>query len=287
MPCCARWVGRPASVLAVVLYAALLVTPAPSTAESAEEAYRRGVLAEDAREFQQVADAMRSALLLRPTSGGARIKIYGMRFEEYTPFFRLGRALEALGDCPNALAAWLKASAESLRADQQRQLEDGRERCLRSQPEPTKLPVDEVPGQSPGKSEGASPTNRDAETLEVPPPPLGNQDPVRVPQTQVAPAPSEPPSWLRQAAAELLRGRYRRTVELLSDLAKANDKERSTALVLRSAANFALARQSGSAANLRQARADASAARRLAPELSPSPFYFSEAFRSFFIGSSP
>lgn len=90
---------RPALVLA------LLALVVPSARADYRDSYRRGIEAAEKGRWAEAATHLRAAAAEQPKEG-ERVKLYGMRFEEYLPHFQLGQALFQSGDCDGALRAF-------------------------------------------------------------------------------------------------------------------------------------------------------------------------------------
>lgn len=87
---------------ALALALALAASPA---AADYRDSYRRGIEAAEKGRWAEAATHLRAAAAEQPKEG-ERVKLYGMRFEEYLPHFHLGQALFQSGDCEGALAAF-------------------------------------------------------------------------------------------------------------------------------------------------------------------------------------
>jgi hypothetical protein len=90
---------RTAAALVLVLAVA-----APVRADY-RDSYRRGIEAAEKGRWAEAATHLRAAAAEQPKEG-ERVKLYGMRFEEYLPHFQLGQALFQSGDCEGALRAF-------------------------------------------------------------------------------------------------------------------------------------------------------------------------------------
>lgn len=262
------------SALAVLLGVGL---PALAVAQgsAADNAFRRGIEAVDRRDWPTAARAMEDAVGERPDPGGARVKIYGMRFEPYTPYFYLGWARARSADCSGALAAWKMARPSLLAKAQRNRLKRLKSECQGGLQPTGDAP--EAPLTRPSGLVGAAEED-------------GTKDP-----TWRDPG---PPAGLRQSAAHFLAHRYGQALGSLDALLQrpppdagapleALDHHRSvraTALLLRAACRLALFQLAGGEGSELKAEAetDVRAVRRLRPELEPSAFWFSPAFRDFF-----
>jgi hypothetical protein len=86
---------------------ALLLALAAGSSARADyrDSYRRGIEAAEKGRWTEAATHLRAAAAEQPKEG-ERVKLYGMRFEEYLPHFQLGQALFQSGDCEGALRAF-------------------------------------------------------------------------------------------------------------------------------------------------------------------------------------
>ena len=84
---------------------ALLLAVAPPARADYRDSYRRGIEAAEKQRWVEAATHLRAAAAEQPKEG-ERVKLYGMRFEEYLPHFQLGQALFQSGDCEGALRAF-------------------------------------------------------------------------------------------------------------------------------------------------------------------------------------
>lgn len=81
-----------------------VLLPRPSADYRAS--FRTGVKAMDMGHWEEAADAMRRAINAEPDAHETeRVRIYGVRYEEYRPATFLGEALAELGKCAEALRA--------------------------------------------------------------------------------------------------------------------------------------------------------------------------------------
>lgn len=85
--------------------ALVLVLAAPPVRADYRDSYRRGIEAAEKGRWTEAATHLRAAAAEQPKEG-ERVKLYGMRFEEYLPHFHLGQALFQSGDCEGALRAF-------------------------------------------------------------------------------------------------------------------------------------------------------------------------------------
>jgi hypothetical protein len=98
----------PGALLATIWLFSALSTPATA---DAVESYRRGLDAIERENWAKAIDRLGEAIAENPKAG-RRVKIYGMRYERYLPYFHLGLALYHRGDCPAALDAWSKSEKQ-------------------------------------------------------------------------------------------------------------------------------------------------------------------------------
>lgn len=236
-----------------------------AVAQPADDAYRRGIEAMDGESWTAVAEAMEEAVSSRPTAGGSRVKIYGMRFEDYTPYFYWALALDELGRCRDALDLWSRAeSAGILKKNQLQELRSRRDRC----PSP---PAVETAAVETAAVE--TPPTQPAPRIEPTPVPA-NASPMPDPWAAQPPA-----ETLRRAAADYLAHRYGQALEQLATFEPEDPLAESTTRILRAACRFALYRLGGEQDEglLQSAKLDLSAAQPTDVRL--SAFWFSPDFR--------
>ncbi|MBW3564783.1 MAG: hypothetical protein KY459_08660 [Acidobacteria bacterium] len=97
------------SARAIVILAFLLSFALPLFADY-RDSFSRGMQALDRKDWAGVRKHMSDAASQHPGEG-ERVKLYGMRFEVYLPFYYLGLANYHLGDCQGAVDAWRRADA--------------------------------------------------------------------------------------------------------------------------------------------------------------------------------
>jgi tetratricopeptide (TPR) repeat protein len=109
---------------------ALLLAAAPLARADYRDSYRRGIEAVEKGRWAEAATHLRAAAAEQPKEG-ERVKLYGMRFEEYLPHFQLGQALFQAGDCEGALRAFSVSQAQGVVQKSQafRTLERSRGEC--------------------------------------------------------------------------------------------------------------------------------------------------------------
>jgi hypothetical protein len=127
---------------AAVAAAMALALAAPARADY-RDSYRRGIEAAEKGRWAEAATHLRAAAAEQPKEG-ERVKLYGMRFEEYLPHFQLGQALFQVGDCDGALRAFGVSQAQGVvqKSAAFRTLERSRADCQkRASQHPTPAPV--------------------------------------------------------------------------------------------------------------------------------------------------
>ncbi|HEX9607632.1 MAG TPA: hypothetical protein VF962_10405 [Gemmatimonadaceae bacterium] len=72
-------------------------------AASYEDAFKKGIIAYDRRQWSDVVAAMTAAIAANGTESSQKVFIYGTRYVPYTPHFYLGMALAKLSRCNEAL----------------------------------------------------------------------------------------------------------------------------------------------------------------------------------------
>jgi tetratricopeptide (TPR) repeat protein len=85
---------------------ALLATIARSATAGYPESFRAGIIAIDKKDWARAAQALEQAIDLQPRETGKNLRIYGMRFERYLPYYYLGLAHYRMRDCDKALQAF-------------------------------------------------------------------------------------------------------------------------------------------------------------------------------------
>lgn len=86
-------------------WAALFVLLAAEARADYRDSYRKAIEAMDRKQWEEVARHLREAIADNPREG-ERVKLYGLRFETYLPYFNLGAAYLNLGDCAQAVKAF-------------------------------------------------------------------------------------------------------------------------------------------------------------------------------------
>jgi hypothetical protein len=265
------------------LAVALLILALPLSGRADyRESYRKGMEAVDRKQWAETAKHMQEALAENPKEG-EKVRLYGSRFETYLPYFYLGLALVNTGDCEGAVKAF--ASSEEQGAirgtPKQSELQDGRKKCEAKvakapTPQPTLHPTPRpTPSPEPTAVPAPTPTSRSPE------PSVAPATPAPTPSTEKHPAGG---SELLQAARAYFEGRYGDAAAALAGTGTGSGRAAAQALLLRSAARYALFRVGGEqdAPLLRRAAEDAAAARHADPSLMPDEKAFSPAFIKFF-----
>jgi phosphotransferase system HPr-like phosphotransfer protein len=164
-------------------------------------AFAEGIKAYDLGEWGEVESYMKKAIDEKPTATGEKVRVYGMKFERYLPYYYLGVALYHQKRCQEALAEFARSRAAGQvgslgKSNMMRQEEECRRKlglpppsATPPPPPPTAAPVNRrrssrpPPSSTPPPPSSASPT--------TPPRP-----PARPPTTQRPPAPPafDPPS---------------------------------------------------------------------------------------------
>jgi hypothetical protein len=96
----ARRTVRPPTAVAALI---LLLAAATVSADYRSD-YTAGLEAVTSQNWPEVERLMRSAAAGKSSEG--RVRLYGMRFDPYVPYYYLGVALFEMGDCAGALEAW-------------------------------------------------------------------------------------------------------------------------------------------------------------------------------------
>ena len=94
-------------------------------------AFRDGVQAADLRDWAMTAQLMRDAIRFQAGAGElvTQVRIYGVRFEPYSPYSLLALALLELKDCQNAIPALKQAEREVRPKSIEARLKQVRSRC--------------------------------------------------------------------------------------------------------------------------------------------------------------
>jgi hypothetical protein len=289
----------------------LLAGWAASAAADYKESYRKGVTAADRREWVEVARWMRQAVGERAQEGEP-VKIYGVRFEPYVPYYYLGLALFQQGDCEGALAQWQQSEKQGAvqATGVYKALVQSRDTCRRrvaavapaASPTPAATPGPDPTALSQATREAESQRARDKEAADR----LAREEEARrqreaanaeaarlaaAPTPSATPAPQAvqaealgPPTELRAAGRAFLRANYPEVVRTLARASFRDPQAAAAGNLLLAAARYSLFLQGGEKnPKLReQARVNVNACRRLDPRLAPDPRAFSPRFAAFF-----
>lgn len=95
--------------------------------------YNKGDYADAIEKLQEAID--------EESKAQAQVRIYGMRYEPYIPYFYLGQAKFKNGDCAGAIAAWKESIAQGIVTQQQQysELQSGMAACETTQVDVTKI----------------------------------------------------------------------------------------------------------------------------------------------------
>ncbi len=91
--------------LALTWLVALGATFADIAIADHKQSFREGIEAFDQKNWSNVVHSMQEAIAQNPQAG-ERVKLYGVRFQTYLPYYYLGLAQFHLGDCTAAIEAW-------------------------------------------------------------------------------------------------------------------------------------------------------------------------------------
>ncbi len=124
---------RPARLrLAVLATAWLLVLGESPAAADYKESYEAGIEAVRSKKWSEVVRLMQEAIA-EQSQAGERIKVYGMRFVPYTPYYYLGLALYEQGDCEGAVDAWETSERQSaISGSRAKKLNEQRDECAQA-----------------------------------------------------------------------------------------------------------------------------------------------------------
>jgi hypothetical protein len=119
---------RPPRSLVAIVTLILLSATAPSFADYRSD-YADGLEAVQRQDWPEVERLMRAAAASKGSEG--RVRIYGMRFDPYLPYYYLGVALFEQGDCAGALDAWQTSESQGFitKQDQYADLQERRQSC--------------------------------------------------------------------------------------------------------------------------------------------------------------
>ncbi len=283
-------------LVAIALGLGLATLPAEG---DPRDSFRRAIVATDRKDWAAAAAFLRQALREQPEDTGEPIKIYGVRFVPYLPQLYLGLALEGLGDCPGALAAWEESerAGKVQRTAHLRLLREGQERCraVADTPAPTSAKaappaappaVSPPPAAAAPRESGGGGAETKPQPIVVPPFRSSAEPPRETPApTTPTPAPeSAPPEALRAAARALWLADYPAVIRLLERWHPPERRSHAIAALLLAAARHGLYLREGErdAALLRAAAAGVRECRRADPRLRPPTRWFSPRFAEFF-----
>ncbi|MEM9532248.1 MAG: hypothetical protein AAGA23_15140 [Pseudomonadota bacterium] len=127
--------GFPNCLLAMLTLALPL-----SAAADFKRDYGTGLKALQDGDLDRAVQQFESAIADNPESA-ERVRIYGMRYEPYLPYFYLGEARFQQGDCTGALAAWQEAENRGViqNQDSYSSLQDHQASCSRAMLDPAQL----------------------------------------------------------------------------------------------------------------------------------------------------
>jgi len=121
-------------------FLALGVSWTPAVWADYQESYREGIGAVDRQNWAEVARYMQAAINENPREG-ENVRLYGVRFEVYLPYYYLGLAQYHLDNYQAAVAAWdVSESQGAVKGKQLRDLRAKREACRRAvaeEPQPS------------------------------------------------------------------------------------------------------------------------------------------------------
>jgi hypothetical protein len=122
----------------------LLLAASPVSADYRTD-YTAGLEAAESQDWPEVERLMRLAVAGKSSEG--RVRLYGMRFDPYIPYYWLGVALFEMGDCSGALEAWQISEGQGFitkqdqYADLQARRRSCQERVARAEPTPQVAPT--------------------------------------------------------------------------------------------------------------------------------------------------
>ncbi len=242
------------------------------------EAYKDGKFAEARKLMQQALD--------EHDVPAAKIRYYGQVFGSYLPQHYVGLAAFKQGDCATALSQWnspanrqIAAQMPEIGSEEQRNAATCGQKTVAKTEDKPKLPEPENP---PTKIVAVNTPPKPVVPPPKPPEPTKpttlDKPPIEKP---IAPARNAPPEPLVQAFDSYLVGRYSEVARINPD-AYADTRSRFHAYLVRSASRYTLSKISADQEMLKNARADAAAARALDSRTTPDMTLFSPGFRAFF-----
>lgn len=274
----------------IVMLSALLLVSASASADWKRD-YDRGRKAYADGDWTEAEARFRDAFR-EEAEASHRKRFEGMRFDEYMPHFYAGMAAFRQGRCDAALNYWSNASMQKVFASElpelKAQWQSSKKDCdirLAAASQPTTPTTGSTTPDAPvkpadsGSSTSTTTVASNTSTTKPPPSPVTNTSPPTRPKDP-APAKISAPSVLREAAELYFSGRYSDLLKLQAQ-SLPDAKARGHALMLRAAAGFTLAEQSGDQAGLEQARRDVRSARTALASLNPDRAAFSPKFIQF------
>lgn len=232
--------------------------------------YARGLEAASDANWPEAEKWMQKALQ-ESTTPLKRTRLYGQRFAPYVPQYYLGLAAFQRNDCGEVLHWFNHPEAWKIITDNA-EFKSSADRSIQACQAHMAMTV--VPQQSaPGTSEGASSTEI---TL-----PLTPSLPEDAPLAEISFS-NKAPILLQQLAVDFMAGRFSRAAS--SDISGLTGKAQFHALLLRSAARYAMYEMQPDTAPSQKtgAQADIRLAKALAPDIQPDATHFSPRFRKFF-----
>jgi tetratricopeptide (TPR) repeat protein len=128
----ARHLSRFVSVPACAACLLGVVFVVGARAQSADDSFKEGLDARDAKKWQEAVDHMRRAIAAQPRESTRKVRTGIFGSTEYLPYYFLGEAYYQLGDCARALDAWaeseLQAAVKS-RSDSVTFMQKGYQEC--------------------------------------------------------------------------------------------------------------------------------------------------------------
>lgn len=230
--------------------------------------YARGLEAAADADWNEVEKWMRKSLQESATPL-KRTRLYGQRFAPYIPQYYLGLAAFQRNDCDETLHWFNDPEALKIIMDND-QFKSIAERSIKSCK--ARMAVTTVPQNT------ESGTSNDIRAMKIAPAPSFAENHT----LDEIPLASKAPIALQQLALDFMTGRFSRAAT--SDISGLAGKARFHALLLRSAARYAmyemqpdttLSQKAGAESDIRLAKA-------LEPDTQPDPAHFSPRFRKFF-----
>jgi tetratricopeptide (TPR) repeat protein len=290
---------------ALVLVAVL--GPDPALADYKDN-FANAVIAIERGDMQEAIKLLNAAVKENPKESTERIKLYGMRYKEYVPYFFLGVAYSKSGNCTASIEAFTQSERQGVaqglakNTSEWGTIKDNLAQCITSSakapgasPRTPEVPIAQNPPPRPTETTvaiaQAPPTRPPAPTPEVvaravPPPtvaPPTAAPPTRAPSPKptTVPVPSEP---LLAAANAYFRGDYAGALKALASVRSPDNRVIAQARLFRAAAGFGLFIMGGSKAKTMEDRAiqDVRECARLDPNIRVSTRAFSPRFVDFF-----